>query len=243
MMLCAGGCASVSSPDASAAATSPSPRAVALVHEPNSLPRLKTLPLPALSLPAASVEAARLQAAFAREVHDAVPETAATGQRWMMLARTMLAEHGEAIDRAQLVVVVDPNPHVQKLALLVALPSAPWLVIGGTHLSTGQPNRHGYYITPTGVFLHDASILDYRAQGTFNENHIRGLGLKGMRVWDFGWQWAVKGWLKTRRRPDTVADARDRSYLSGATDRPTGFGRLRTGYRRTWIGLWIGHRG
>jgi hypothetical protein len=48
--------------------------------------------------------------------------------------------------------------------------------------------------TPVGLFLHTADILDYRALGTFNENHIRGLGLKGMRVWDFGWQTAEKGW-------------------------------------------------
>lgn len=47
---------------------------------------------------------------------------------------------------------------------------------------------------PTGVFPHTDAILDYRAEGTFNANHIRGLGIWGMRVRDFGWQEASKGW-------------------------------------------------
>jgi hypothetical protein len=52
----------------------------------------------------------------------------------------------------------------------------------------------GSYLTPTGVYLHADLILDWRAEGTFNAQHIRGLGLKGMRVWDFGWQRTAKGW-------------------------------------------------
>ncbi len=65
---------------------------------------------------------------------------------------------------------------------------------GGSRVSTGQPGRRRYFITPTGVFLHTDAILDYRAEGTYNENGIRGLGVKGMRVSDFGWVWAAKGW-------------------------------------------------
>jgi hypothetical protein len=67
-------------------------------------------------------------------------------------------------------------------------------MIGATKVSTGQAGRRDYYITPTGVFPATADFLGYRAEGTFNENHIRGLGVKGMRVWDFGWQTATKGW-------------------------------------------------
>ena len=43
---------------------------------------------------------------------------------------------------------------------------------------------------------------DFRAEGTFNENKIRGYGLKGMRVFDFGWQQAERGWGK--RGPGTM---------------------------------------
>jgi len=44
------------------------------------------------------------------------------------------------------------------------------------------------------VFEHSIANPDFRAEGTKNENGIRGYGLKGMRVYDFGWQKAIKGW-------------------------------------------------
>src|SRR5215831_14421562 len=69
-----------------------------------------------------------------------------------------------------------------------------WDGLGGTKVSTGQIGRRDYYLTPTGIFLHTDLILDWRAEGTFNSQHIRGLGVKAMRVWDFGWQHAAKGW-------------------------------------------------
>ena len=37
---------------------------------------------------------------------------------------------------------------------------------------------------------------DFRAEGSFNKNHIRGYGLRGRRVFDFGWQSAERGWGK-----------------------------------------------
>jgi hypothetical protein len=77
---------------------------------------------------------------------------------------------------------------------VLARPAAAWAVVGGTRVSTGQAGRRGYYLTPLGVFAHTDAILDWRAEGTFNANGIRGLGLRGMRVWDFGWQEATKGW-------------------------------------------------
>ena len=146
------------------------------------------------------------------------------------------------IDRAQLLVVVDRDPAVQELRIIMARPDAPWQVIGGSKVSTGQAGRHGYFITPVGVFLHTDAILDYRALGTFNENHIRGLGLKGMRVWDFGWQTAERGWGVDR---DTVeirlADARHGPRLPGAKAGAPGVGGLRSRFgddepvpRRPW---------
>ncbi|MFL5253033.1 MAG: L,D-transpeptidase family protein [Rhodopila sp.] len=93
-----------------------------------------------------------------------------------------------------LLVVVDRNPAVQRLFIILARPNQKWQLVGADHVSTGQAGRRGYFITPTGVFPHTDAIMDYRAEGTFNENHIRGLGRKGMRVWDFGWVPAEKGW-------------------------------------------------
>lgn len=186
-------------------------------------------PLPALDPAQATAAALQLETQLRRQVRGLVHQTPASEQRWIGLARAMLAAHGVRIDRAQILVVVDRNPHVQQLALVVAQPDAPWIVLGGTHVSTGQPNRHGYYITPTGVFLHDGAILDYRAQGTFNQNHIRGLGVKGMRVWDFGWQWARKGWLHTGERGQIrlLMHATDPTYLAQRIGRPASEGCVR----------------
>ncbi|MEO8714103.1 MAG: hypothetical protein ABI369_03725 [Acetobacteraceae bacterium] len=118
---------------------------------------------------------------------------------------------------------------------------------GRTHVSTGRPNRYGYYITPTGVFTHDSSILDYRAPGTYNKNHVRGLGVKGMRVWDFGWQSAAKGWLDSGERgdirllmhatdPANLARRIAESSRTWSAGRPSGRGPSRRGGRRAAAG-------
>jgi hypothetical protein len=143
-------------------------------------------------------EVARLRAALLQDVsHHTVDDT--DGDRaWIIRAQVSINAAPIAINGTQLVVVVDRNPRVQELRIILARPDSPWEVIGGSKVSTGQAGRRGYFITPVGVFLHTDGILDYRALGTFNENHIRGLGLKGMRVWDFGWQIAEKGWHAER---------------------------------------------
>jgi hypothetical protein len=139
-------------------------------------------------------EVSQLRAALLREVPQHTSDSADGDRVWIVRAKAAVAASPLAIDRAQLLVVVDRNPAVQQLRIVLARPDGAWEVIGGSRVSTGQRGRHGYYVTPVGVFLHTDDILDYRAEGTFNENHIRGLGLKGMRVWDFGWQTADRGW-------------------------------------------------
>ncbi|HEY2617581.1 MAG TPA: hypothetical protein VGI78_09610, partial [Acetobacteraceae bacterium] len=139
-------------------------------------------------------EVSRLRAALIQEVPQSTTDNADTDRAWISRARAAIAAEPVAIERPQLLVVVDRNPAVEELRIVLAQPDAAWQVIGGSKVSTGQSGRRGYYITPVGVFLHTDGILDYRALGTFNENHIRGLGLKGMRVWDFGWQTADRGW-------------------------------------------------
>jgi hypothetical protein len=61
-------------------------------------------------------------------------------------------------------------------------------VIGADKLSTGSPKRKGHFETPVGAFMNTVSNLSYRAEGTKNKKGWRGLGAKGSRVWDFGWQ-------------------------------------------------------
>jgi hypothetical protein len=139
-------------------------------------------------------EAVRLRAALRHEVPHLIVDPPAAQRGWIARSRAAVANVSEPIDRPQLLVVVDRNPRVQQMRIVVARPGADWQDLGGSRVSTGQTGRFDYYVTPTGVFLHTDAILDWRAEGTFNENHVRGLGLKGMRVWDFGWQTAVKGW-------------------------------------------------
>jgi hypothetical protein len=161
-------------------------------------------------------EVVALRTAFAREVPQHLKLTSQSDVDWVARAKAQIAAATLPIDRPQLVVVVDRNPRVQELRIIVAQPPGkPWYVIGGSKVSTGQSGRFDYYITPVGVFRHTTAILDYRALGTFNENHIRGLGLKGMRVWDFGWQTAQKGWLPagTEGEIRLLMHATDPDYL------------------------------
>jgi hypothetical protein len=158
-------------------------------------------PLPGVaqwvSLPGiVGAEFATLRLAMRQEVpnlHHADPhELADMAQR----ATFLLDSSGHTIQAPQLLIVVDRNPARQMLYLFVARPGGArnFSLVGAASISTGQAGRRDHYITPVGVFAHTDAILDSRALGTYNENHIRGLGVRGMRVWDFGWQWALKGW-------------------------------------------------
>jgi hypothetical protein len=155
---------------------------------------------PVLSEAEVVVEAERLRAAYVAEVPHRV-EDGVGAAAWIARAKAAIAASDQTIDRPQLLVIVDRNPRVQALRIVLARPQGEWEVIGGSRVSTGQTGRFDHYITPVGVFPHTDAILDFRAEGTFNENHIRGLGLHGMRVWDFGWQTASKGWLTNQSGP------------------------------------------
>jgi len=174
-------------------------------------------------------EVARLQAALARDVPGSITDAPGGEQRWAALAQAEIKANGHAIRRPQLVVVVDRNPAVQEMRILVAQPSGGWQSLGGSKVSTGQEGRNGYFITPTGVFLHTDEILDWRAEGTFNANGIRGLGLQGMRVWDFGWQTAERGW-EAEGQESTIrllVHATDPDYLEQRLGRPASKGCIR----------------
>ena len=153
-----------------------------------------------------AIESLRLQAALTHDVTRLVSRTPAADAAWIALARAELTHAGIVLDRPQLFVVVDRSPRVQQLAIVLATPADapadPWRVIGGTRVSTGSMGRFDHYITPRGVFHVTPAILGFRAEGTLNENGIRGLGARGMRVWDFGWQVAAKGWKPDPGKPD-----------------------------------------
>ncbi len=98
--------------------------------------------------------------------------------------------------QAQYVVLVDRNDFVQAAMIYWMSPDGQFHFIGASPVSTGKPGRYEHFVTPTGVFEHTTDNPDFRSKGTFNRNHIRGYGAKGMRVYDFGWQPAIRGWGK-----------------------------------------------
>lgn len=94
----------------------------------------------------------------------------------------------------QYVLVVDRSPKVQAAMLLWREAAGHYRLIGASPVSTGRPGSFDHFETPLGVFDHTPDNPDFRAEGTFNANAIRGYGIKGMRVFDLGWQRAKKGW-------------------------------------------------
>jgi lipoprotein-anchoring transpeptidase ErfK/SrfK len=178
-------------------------------------------------------EAVRLAAVFKREVPVGLPLSPARKELMEQLARQQLEQAGYIISRPQTMVVVDRNPAVQRMALFLAMPGGSegtdWPLIGSARVSTGTVGRKHYYITPTGVFINTADRLGYRALGTKNENGIMGIGVKGMRVWDFGWQEAEKGWLPSREKGPIRLEmhATDPVYLEQRLGRTASAGCIR----------------
>ena len=167
--------------------------------QPRAAPAPVGNPVPATVPIDVAAEASQLRNALAAEVPQVIVDRPKVKQQW--IARTQAAVNGSGftIDRPQLLVVVDRSPKVQQMRLILAQPQAEWDDLGGSKVSTGQPGRRDHFLTPTGVFRHSDAILDWRAEGTFNAHHIRGLGESGMRVWDFGWQQAVRGWKSAKK--------------------------------------------
>jgi hypothetical protein len=108
-----------------------------------------------------------------------------------LLAKNLAAEDS---DQGQYVVIVDRNEFVQAAMIYWMSPDREFHFIGASPVSTGKPGSFDHFITPTGVFEHTIHNLDFRAEGTRNQLGFLGYGLKGMRVYDFGWQTAQRGW-------------------------------------------------
>jgi hypothetical protein len=99
-----------------------------------------------------------------------------------------------ALESPQFVALVDRNPNVQALLLYWGSTTTGWALIGASPVSTGLPGRYEHFTTPLGVFDHSMANPDFRAEGTKNKLGFRGYGVKGMRVYDFGWVEAPRGW-------------------------------------------------
>ena len=94
----------------------------------------------------------------------------------------------------QSVLLVDRSEQGQAACVLLRPPGGAWCWLGATPASTGRVGAFEHFRTPLGVFLHGPHNPDYRALGTVNELGIRGYGARGLRVFDFGWVTAERGW-------------------------------------------------
>jgi hypothetical protein len=148
-------------------------------------------------LAAASNEFNAVRQAFVQQVPRHLNLPAATATRYAGLLASALQADGRDAEAGDWVVLVDRNPRIQAAMLFArAGDGASWQWVGAAPTSTGMPGRFDHFITPVGVFDHSLENMDFRAEGTYNENGIRGYGARGMRVYDFGWVDAERGWGK-----------------------------------------------
>lgn len=138
-------------------------------------------------------------------------------------AQIMLQRQGVQIDNPQILFIVDRAVDVQRLwAVYAPSSTGDWEVIGAVKVSTGKPYRYEHYKTPVGVMINNNVNPGYRALGTRNKYGIRGIGAKGMRVWDFGWQ-TTTDWKNPNGRPAIVQlemHATDPTYLAPFLGKP-----------------------
>ncbi|MBU9521957.1 hypothetical protein KTE45_26220 [Burkholderia multivorans] len=193
--------ASSASTASAASATSGATPASAASETPASeaapTPPRRHPPLSAHEAESATARALDMRKRFAQEVTRRlnVPanEQRAYGER---LQRALAA--ADLADLAgEYVVMVDRAPNVQALFIYFrATPANAWLLIGAAPVATGLPGQYDHFLTPLGVFHHSPDHMDFRAEGTTNENGIRGYGHRDMRIFDFGWVDGERGWGK-----------------------------------------------
>ncbi len=128
-----------------------------------------------------------------RRLHVPLAEQRAYGQR----LQAALEEKNLGALAGEFVILVDRSANVQALFIYFrAMPDEPWLMIGASPVATGRPGEFDHFLTPLGVFEHTPLNMDFRAEGTMNQNNIRGYGRRDMRIYDFGWVDGERGWGK-----------------------------------------------
>lgn len=137
---------------------------------------------------------AELRTAYRDQVDRRLDVPADESQRYGLLAAAALERAGVDPVPAQYVALVDRSPNVQAMFIYWLVAGTSPELIGASPVSTGRGGEFDHFQTPLGVYAHTPSNPDFRAEGTRNENGIRGYGLAGMRVFDFGWQQAERLW-------------------------------------------------
>jgi hypothetical protein len=142
-------------------------------------------------------QALALRNAYAREVTRRLRVPAADQHAYGQLLQRALDKKDLGALAGEYVVLVDRAANVQALFVYFrARADDAWQMIGASPVATGRPGEFDHFLTPLGVFLHSPANMDFRAEGTMNENNIRGYGKRDMRIYDLGWVDGERGWGK-----------------------------------------------
>ena len=142
----------------------------------------------------AALADAPLAAAFQRQVTPQLQLPLAEREAYALRLQRELDSSPLSPSTPQFVLLVDRSAHVQAALLYFGPTGGRWAFVGAAPVSTGLPGRFEHFTTPLGVFDHNISNNDFRAEGTQNKLGFRGYGRKGLRVYDFGWIEAPRGW-------------------------------------------------
>nr|WP_260433803.1 hypothetical protein [Burkholderia sp. Bp8998] len=189
--------ASEASP-ASAASGTPASEAEA----PAPTPPRQHPPLSANEARNATARAIDMRKRFTQEVTRRLNVPASEQRAYGDRLQKALADENLGDLAGEYVAMVDRAPNVQALFIYFrATPSNAWLLIGASPVGTGWPGKYDHFLTPLGVFHHSPDNMDFRAEGTTNDNGIRGYGKRDMRIYDFGWVDGERGWGKGGKSP------------------------------------------
>ncbi|HEF5874185.1 TPA: hypothetical protein SAY52_004852 [Burkholderia cenocepacia] len=184
--------ASVAAP-ASAASGTPASEA----EPPPPTPPRRHPPLSAEEAQDATARALDMRKRFTQEVTRRLNVPASEQRAYGERLQKALADADLGDLAGEYVAMVDRAPNVQALFVYFrATPANAWLMIGASPVGTGLPGQYDHFLTPLGVFHHSPDTMDFRAEGTTNENGIRGYGRRDMRIYDFGWVDGERGWGK-----------------------------------------------
>ncbi|WP_174999908.1 hypothetical protein [Burkholderia lata] len=187
--------ASAASAAAPASAASATPASEAEVPAPT--PPRKHPPLSADEAKNATARAVDMRKRFTQEVTRRLNVPASEQRAYGERLQKALADADLGDLAGEYVAMVDRAPNVQALFIYFrATPANAWMMIGASPVGTGLPGKYDHFLTPLGVFHHSPDTMDFRAEGTTNENGIRGYGRRDMRIYDFGWVDGERGWGK-----------------------------------------------
>lgn len=159
-------------------------------------------PLSPAEAASATTRALDMRRMFSQEVTRKLTVPVVEQRAYVLQLQRALAAANLADLAGEYVVMVDRAATIQALFIYFrATPANAWFLIGASPVATGLPGTFDHFLTPLGVFDHTPDNMDFRAEGTTNENGIRGYGRRDMRIYDFGWIDSERGWGKGGTSP------------------------------------------